>query len=134
MLFVRHAGFKSTPFCNHNMHFFHTSDQRVQPLHIVGYHILHWVWNVNEIYPLAPKVVLKTKPLYMNATVVALTYACIQRHVSHIWNILFINGFNHITPYPSIWVLFGSWEIPVQCYSQKKIDENFAIPKWTFLV
>jgi len=55
---------------------------------------------INYDKSLWPLRLFKEKnPLYANATIVALTYACIQRHVSHKWNILFINGFHHVNPW-----------------------------------
>ena len=34
----------------------------------------------------------------------------------------------------SLSITWKHWEIPVQSYSQKEINENFAILKWIFLV
>ena len=51
------------------------------------------------IIPLATNIASRKNPLYANATIVALAYTCIQRHVSRKWNILFINGFHHINPW-----------------------------------
>jgi len=66
----------------------------------------------------------------------ALTYACVQRHVSHEWNILFINGFHHVTINLSASIYGASidaswkrWETPVQMLQSKKIDENLTVPK-----
>ena len=55
--------------------------------------------NYIIIIPLATKIAWRKNPLYANDTIVALTYACVQRHISCKWNILFINGFHHVNPW-----------------------------------
>ena len=71
---------------------------------------------------MATKIVFKKNPLYTNATLVALTYACIQRHVFCKQNILFINKF-HLGKCPInlsiIWKCWGKFHFI--CYSQRRL-------------
>ena len=67
-----------------------------------------------------------------NATTVALTYIhmCSKQHVSHSWNIPFINWFHYLTLLINFSIIWKSWKIQVHSYSQKKFDKIFTISKW----